>query len=279
MEIISANERLNADYGAKVMLLGEPGIGKTTQLLSLNQERTLFLNIESGDLSVRNFKGKTLEPRDWQDCKDISVLLGGPDPAVTVSTGSYSQEHYDRVAAKYPDFAKEIQDGNLYDTLFVDSISVASRLCYKWAEQQPDAQTKGGTINTMKVYGHLRVELVSWCTHLQHIKNKNVIFVGILDKKKDEADRDYYEIQLDGSARNIIPGIVDEQLCYITIPDPNQDPNQPKQMIRKFVCNRDNIWDLPAKDRSGKLELLEEAHLGNVLVKITNNKQYTNQER
>ena len=131
----------------------------------------------------------------------------------------------------------------------------------------------------MKVYGHLRVELVSWCTHLQHIKNKNVIFVGILDKKKDEADRDYYEIQLDGSARNIIPGIVDEQLCYITIPDPNQDPNQPKQMIRKFVCNRDNIWDLPAKDRSGKLELLEEAHLGNVLVKITDNKQYTNQER
>ena len=176
MEIISANERLNADYGAKVMLLGEPGIGKTTQLLSLNQERTLFLNIESGDLSVRNFKGKTLEPRDWQDCKDIAVLLGGPDPAVTVSTGSYSQDHYKRVAAKYPDFAKEIQDGNLYDTLFVDSISVASRLCYKWAEQQPDAQTKGGTINTMKVYGHLRVELVTWCTHLQHIKNKNVIF-------------------------------------------------------------------------------------------------------
>ena len=72
------------------------------------------------------------------------------------------------------DIAKEIKDGNLYDTLFVDSISVASRLCYKWAEQQPDAQTKGGTINTMKVYGQLRVELVSWATHLQHIKNKNV---------------------------------------------------------------------------------------------------------
>ena len=50
-------------------------------------------------------------------------------------------------------------------------------------------------------------------------------------------------------------------------------------MIRKFVCNRDNIWDLPAKDRSGKLELVEEAHLGNVLVKITDNKQYTNQEK
>ena len=33
MEIISANERLNADYGAKVMFLGEPGIGKTTQIL------------------------------------------------------------------------------------------------------------------------------------------------------------------------------------------------------------------------------------------------------
>ena len=37
---------------------------------------------------------------------------------------------------------------------------------------------------------------------------------------------------------------------------------------RAFVCQTLNEWNYPAKDRSGKLELLEEPHLGKLLKKI-----------
>ena len=42
MKIISAEERLGSDFGAKLMLLGESGIGKTSQLLTLDQEKNSF---------------------------------------------------------------------------------------------------------------------------------------------------------------------------------------------------------------------------------------------
>ena len=180
MKIISAEERLGSDFGAKVMLLGESGIGKTSQLLTLDQEKTLFVNIEAGDLSVRNFKGVTLETETWQDCKDIAVLLGGPNVSIVSENLSYGQTHYNNALKRFPNL-KDIN--NTYDNLFVDSISVASRLCFSWCEQQPDAETKGGTPNTLKIYGKLKTEMIQWATHLQHVKNKNVILVFLIKLK------------------------------------------------------------------------------------------------
>lgn len=37
---------------------------------------------------------------------------------------------------------------------------------------------------------------------------------------------------------------------------------------RAFVCQTLNPWGYPAKDRSGRLEMVEEAHLGKLLKKI-----------
>ena len=271
MKIISAEERLGSDFGAKLMLLGESGIGKTSQLLTLDQEKTLFVNIEAGDLSVRNFKGVTLETETWQDCRDIAVLLGGPNMSITSENLSYGQAHYDNALKRFPNL-KDIN--STYDNLFVDSISVASRLCFSWCEQQPDAETKGGVPNTLKIYGKLKTELVQWATHLQHIKNKNVIFVGLLDTYKDDVtQKDSYQIQMDGSgAKLAIPGIVDEMISYVWKPVNNLDPEQPASKQRMFVCHTDNPWDYPCKDRSGLLSQIEEPHLGNLLNKITQKK-------
>ena len=38
---------------------------------------------------------------------------------------------------------------------------------------------------------------------------------------------------------------------------------------RAFVCQTLNEWGYPAKDRSGRLEVLEEPHLGKLLAKMS----------
>ena len=39
---------------------------------------------------------------------------------------------------------------------------------------------------------------------------------------------------------------------------------------RAFVCGPLNEWGYPAKDRSGRLDLIEEPHLGKLIDKMTN---------
>ena len=42
---------------------------------------------------------------------------------------------------------------------------------------------------------------------------------------------------------------------------------------RAFVCTSPNKWLYPAKDRSGKLEQIEEPHLGKLIEKLTGKRQ------
>jgi hypothetical protein len=107
-------------------------------------------------------------------------------------------------------------------------------------------------------------EMMSWLTHLQHIRDKNVIFVGILDEKVDEYGRTMYELQIEGSKTGReLPGIVDEVITMAVMPSEEHGP------YRAFVCQTLNQWGYPAKDRSGQLEIVEEPHLGKLLTKIS----------
>ena len=105
-------------------------------------------------------------------------------------------------------------------------------------------------------------EMMSWLTHLQHIRDKNVIFVGILDERIDDYSRTIYELQIEGSKTGReLPGIVDEVIT-MAIMTGNE------KTYRAFVCQTLNEWGYPAKDRSGRLDLLEQPHLGNLLKKL-----------
>jgi hypothetical protein len=110
-------------------------------------------------------------------------------------------------------------------------------------------------------------EMMGWLSHLQHIRDKNVIFVGILDEKVDDYGRQTYELQIEGSKTGReLPGIVDEVITMAIMPDDNGTP------YRAFVCQTLNQWGYPAKDRSGRLDLLEEPHLGKLLEKMSGGK-------
>jgi hypothetical protein len=112
-------------------------------------------------------------------------------------------------------------------------------------------------------YGLHGREMIGWLTHLQHTRAKNVWFVGIFDERLDDFNRKVFSPQIDGSKTGLeLPGIVDQVITMAEIPDANGMSG------RAFVCQTLNPWDFPAKDRSGRLDMVEVPHLGRLMEKV-----------
>ena len=105
--------------------------------------------------------------------------------------------------------------------------------------------------------------MLQWLTHLQHTRGRNIVFVGILDERVDDFNRRIFAPQLEGSKTGLeLPGIVDQVVSMVELRMPDGQP------YRAFVCTTLNDWGYPAKDRSGRLDMVEEPHLGRLMDKI-----------
>jgi hypothetical protein len=259
LPIVGADERLAEPRTIKGVLLGTAGIGKTWQLKTLGEPTTLFVDLEAGDLTVQDWRGDAIRPRTWEECRDLAVFIGGPNPALRPDQ-PYSPAHYEEVCQRYGDRA--VLDR--YDTLFIDSITVAGRLCLQWCRGQPDAfSERTGKPDLRGAYGLHGREMIGWLTQLQHTRGRNVWFVMILEEKLDDFNRRIFVPQIDGAkTANELPGIVDEVVTLAQIPAEDGPP------YRAFVCQTLNSWGYPAKDRSGRLELIEPPDLGRLMAKI-----------
>lgn len=260
LPIITADQRLSEPRGIKGCIFGQSGIGKTSLLWTLDAQSTLFFDLEAGDLAIEGWGGDTIRPRTWQECRDFAVFIGGPNPALREDQ-VYSQAHFDAVCEQFGDPAAL----DKYQTVFIDSITVAGRLCFQWCKGQPQALSeRTGKPDMRGAYGLHGQEMIAWLTHLQHTRGKNVWFVGILDEKIDDFNRRVFLPQIDGSKTgNELPGIVDEVIAMAEISQDGSDP------FRAFVCQTLNPSGYPAKDRSGRLDQIEEPHLGRLMEKIS----------
>ena len=127
LKIITADERLAHNRGMKGVITGPSGIGKTSLLWTLDASATLFLNAEAGELSVQGWQGDMVELRTWEEARDLACWIGGANPAFRPDQ-SYSQAHHEHVVQAFGD-PTALQK---YQTVFVDWITVASRLCLQW---------------------------------------------------------------------------------------------------------------------------------------------------
>ena len=116
----------------------------------------------------------TVRVDDWPTARDLACRIGGPNPSFP-PTACYSQAHFESVGGA-------LENLDRYKTIFVDSITAISRLSFRHAEQQPEAFSARGAKDIRSAYGLHAREMLLWLHQLQHAREKNVVFVGILER-------------------------------------------------------------------------------------------------
>ena len=269
LRIVSADERLSAaNNKTSLAIFGPPGSGKTSLLKTLPAAQTICLDLEAGLKSVQDWQGDSIPIRTFTDALDIGCLVGGVNPAADPS-GFFSEGHYEHLSQTYPDLVQMISAKKI---IFVDSITDLTRQAMAWARTRPEAfSEKNGKPDPRGAYGLLAREVIGLMKHLQHAPGKTVIFVGILEKITDEFNRTTWQPQMEGGkAGRELPGIVDQviSMSLFAAEDDNWRHEPERADIRRLVCRAGNPFGLPAKDRSGRLDITEAPDLGALLAKI-----------
>src|SRR5262249_27701857 len=156
--------------------------------------------------------------------------------------------------------------------VFVDSITDLSRQAMVYARQQPEAfSERTGKPDVRGAYGLLGREVIQALKHLQHAVGKTVIFVGVLEKVIDDTNAVTWQPQMEGSRTGReLPGIVDQVMSLHLFARDGEGNYvlDERATERRLVCRAGNPFGLPAKDRSGRLDLTEPPDLGALLAKI-----------
>jgi hypothetical protein len=259
MNIISPEQRLAEPHGARVLVLGRYGVGKTWLVRTLDPKPVLFIDVDNGTLAIDDVLVPHARPQTWPEIRDLIVRIAGPNRSFAPHE-SYSQAHFDMCGGYLPG----IESGQC-TTVFFDTVTAALRLCFRWASTQPEAfSSNTGKPDLRGAYGlHARDFLLA-LHHLQGARGLNIILIGALETVTDDYGRIEHRLQGEGQrVQREIAGIVDIVATMALL-----DFADGKPPLRGLVCDPTNVWRYPAKDRSGKLGAIEPPDLGALIRKV-----------
>lgn len=242
LAIISADQRMQS-ASVKGMIWGQAGVGKTSLLKTLDPATTLCLDFEAGLLSVQRddergpaWRGDSIKVENWPEAMAILKSF----------------------QAKAPFLAK-------YHTVFVDSISVATKQCFDWAMTQPEAWSeKKQKADTLGAYGLLGLKAVEWCQDWKHLDGVNVWMVGGLERKEIDGVKDWMPLTTGAKLANALPYIMDYNLVMARFKAKNE-----KFYAGLFTDPIENpeYASVPVKSRVAGLAPIEQPHLGKLMAK------------
>lgn len=273
LRVLTAEDRRSPQHSKdSFLIVGPYGVGKTSLLLTLPGEKTLAIDIEGGlkSADAGGWSGSSALVTNFPDFQDMVALIAGPDLSVA-PTRFLSQNHYNHVRETYA--GTVVEEYARKPIIFVDSITVLTKLAMGYAQQQPEAfSEKTGKADTRGAYGLLAREVINSLRHLQNARGKIVVLVGILEEKTDDFGRKEWVPQMEGSKiGRELPGIVDNviSMCTFSRSEDGGYVLDERAEERRFVCRKVNPYSLPAKERSaGRLQVTEAPDLGALLTKI-----------
>ena len=166
---------------------------RTRAIVSGLQEMSLDFGVLRRDAVIGSLKWKPLGQIDYALYVPVKLLprkseatlqwaLDNLSIAIQSSNGQFNQRLHE-IARKlktrlnvslecemFPHAMGGSPDRSVYDTVFVDSITVASRMAFQWSQKQPAAfSEKTGKPDNRGAYGLLGQEMIRWITRSQRI--------------------------------------------------------------------------------------------------------------
>lgn len=225
----------------KMVVYGSPGVGKTS-LAKTCGGKVLVISAEGGLLSLSD-----------NDIDFVDITMGSDGQILAKS------ERLEALRAAF-EYVQTEEARKKYSWLFVDSLTeigqiVIENLKTKYPEKK----------DALPMWGEYSDQMRALIKSFRDLPGYNVVFTALTTTEKDENARRYQAVDLQGKISSQLPGYFDEVFYFHVYED-----SETGETKRGLITQPNE--KVVAKDRSGKLALMEEPHLGKISDKIRGSK-------
>jgi len=220
----------------KAVIYGPSGTGKTSIIKTYDEAqfgKAILISAEAGLMSIQGHK-----------IDIIDITIDDQDKPLP------KEERFKRLVEAF----QYVSTHPEYKTIFLDSITEVGQNCI-------EALKKEFTVSqALPMWGAYGDRMRGIVKAFRDLPNKHVVILGLSSIDKDEFQRRFTSVDLQGKIGDQLPQYFDEVL-YLSI-----ETNEKQETKRTLLTQSQN--NIIAKDRSGRLNLKEEANLTTIFTKV-----------